>query len=48
VSATFVTPYPPGSPVLIPGQVFSKEIVSFMRGLNTPEIHGYRPKGPAP
>lgn len=44
VSATFVTPYPPGSPVLVPGQVFSKEILSFMRGLDTPEIHGYSPQ----
>jgi arginine decarboxylase len=43
VSATFVTPYPPGFPVLVPGQVFSPEILSFMRSLDTPEIHGYRP-----
>jgi arginine decarboxylase len=43
VSATFVTPYPPGFPVLVPGQVFSKQIVSFIRDLDTPEIHGYRP-----
>src|SRR6185436_7024866 len=43
VSATFVTPYPPGFPVLVPGQVFSKEILSFMRSLDTPEIHGYQP-----
>ena len=43
VSATFVTPYPPGFPVLVPGQVFSKEILSFMRSLDTPEIHGYEP-----
>ena len=43
VSATFVTPYPPGFPVLVPGQVFSKEILSFMRSLDTPEIHGYSP-----
>ena len=41
VSATFVTPYPPGFPVLVPGQVFSREIVAFMRDLDTPEIHGY-------
>jgi arginine decarboxylase len=41
VSATFVTPYPPGFPVLVPGQVFSEEILSFMRSLDTPEIHGY-------
>ena len=43
VSATFVTPYPPGFPVLVPGQVFSKEILSFMGSLDTPEIHGYQP-----
>ena len=44
VSATFVTPYPPGFPVLVPGQVFSNEILSFMRSLDTPEIHGYKPE----
>ena len=44
VSATFVTPYPPGFPVLVPGQVFSEEILSFMRSLDTPEIHGYDAK----
>jgi arginine decarboxylase len=42
-SATFVTPYPPGFPVLVPGQVFSREILTFLRDLDTPEIHGYRP-----
>ncbi len=44
VSATFVTPYPPGFPVLVPGQEFSEEILSFMRSLDTPEIHGYEAK----
>jgi arginine decarboxylase len=44
VSATFVTPYPPGFPVLVPGQVFSREILSFIRDLDTPEIHGYEPE----
>jgi arginine decarboxylase len=44
VSATFVTPYPPGFPVLVPGQVFSQQILSFMRDLDTPEIHGYDPQ----
>jgi arginine decarboxylase len=44
VSATYVTPYPPGFPVLVPGQVFSREILKFMRDLDTPEIHGYLPK----
>jgi arginine decarboxylase len=42
VSTTYVTPYPPGFPVLVPGQVFSKQILTFMRSLDTPEIHGYR------
>ena len=44
VSATFVTPYPPGYPVLVPGQCFSTEIMEFMSGLDTPEVHGYRPE----
>ncbi len=43
VSTTYVTPYPHGYPVLVPGQVFSPQILSFMRSLDTPEIHGYRP-----
>src|SRR5580693_670640 len=43
VSTTYVTPYPPGYPVLVPGQVFSPQILSFMRALDTPEVHGYRP-----
>lgn len=43
VSATFVTPYPPGFPVLVPGQVFSREILTFIRDLDTKEIHGYKP-----
>ncbi|MGZ8812927.1 MAG: aminotransferase class I/II-fold pyridoxal phosphate-dependent enzyme [Mycobacterium sp.] len=43
VSATFVTPYPPGFPVLVPGQLFSREILAFIRDLDTPEIHGYQP-----
>jgi arginine decarboxylase len=43
VSTTYVTPYPPGYPVLVPGQVFSPQILSFMRTLDTPEVHGYRP-----
>ncbi|TSD99918.1 ornithine decarboxylase [Skermania sp. ID1734] len=43
VSATFVTPYPPGFPVLVPGQLFSKQILNFIRKLDTREIHGYRP-----
>jgi Orn/Lys/Arg decarboxylase, C-terminal domain len=43
VSATYLTPYPPGFPVLVPGQMFSQQILAFMQSLDTPEVHGYRP-----
>lgn len=43
VSASFVIPYPPGFPILVPGQVISREILTFMRALDVSEIHGYRP-----
>ncbi|WP_323797626.1 aminotransferase class I/II-fold pyridoxal phosphate-dependent enzyme [Nisaea sp.] len=43
VSATFVIPYPPGFPILVPGQVISAEIIEFLRNLDVKEIHGYRP-----
>lgn len=42
VASTFVIPYPPGSPVLVPGQVVSEEIINFMTALDVSEIHGYR------
>ncbi len=42
VSTTFVIPYPPGFPVLVPGQVVSKEIIRFLLALDVKEIHGYR------
>ena len=44
VSTTFVIPYPPGFPVLVPGQVISEEIVEFLLALDVKEIHGYRPE----
>ncbi len=44
VSTTFVIPYPPGFPILVPGQVISQEIITFMRALDVKEIHGYRPE----
>jgi arginine decarboxylase len=43
VSTTFVVPYPPGFPVLVPGQVVSKEIIYFLAQLDVKEIHGYNP-----
>ncbi len=41
VSAAFITPYPPGFPVLAPGQVITREIVQFLMALDVKEIHGY-------
>lgn len=42
VSTNFVVPYPPGFPVLVPGQVVSDEIVEFMQKLDVDEVHGFR------
>lgn len=42
VSASFVIPYPPGFPILVPGQVLSKDILEFFIKLDVREIHGYR------
>jgi arginine decarboxylase len=41
VSANFVIPYPPGFPIMVPGQVVTREIIDFMRKLDVKEIHGY-------
>ena len=43
VSASFVTPYPPGYPILVPGQVVSPEILGYLKALDVKEIHGYNP-----
>jgi len=42
VASSFVIPYPPGFPVLVPGQVVSHEIIQFLLALDVSEIHGYR------
>jgi arginine decarboxylase len=42
VASSFIIPYPPGFPVLVPGQVVSKEIIMFLNALDVSEIHGYR------
>ncbi len=44
VSARFVTPYPPGFPVLVPGQVVTAEILDYLLALDVKEIHGYEPE----
>ncbi len=41
VSAKFVIPYPPGFPILVPGQVITRETIAFMRKLDVKEIHGF-------
>ncbi|MFZ0849036.1 MAG: decarboxylase [Hyphomicrobiaceae bacterium] len=41
VAATFVIPYPPGFPIMVPGQVITQETIDFMRKLDVKEIHGY-------
>jgi arginine decarboxylase len=41
VSANFVIPYPPGFPIMVPGQVITAETISFMRKLDVKEIHGF-------
>ena len=41
VSANFVIPYPPGFPIMVPGQVITAETIEFMRKLDVKEIHGF-------
>ena len=41
VSANFVIPYPPGFPIMVPGQVIKADTIEFMRKLDVKEIHGY-------
>ena len=41
VAADFVIPYPPGFPIMVPGQVITSDTITFMRKLDVKEIHGY-------
>ena len=41
VSASFVIPYPPGFPVLVPGQIITLEILTYFQQIRVSEIHGY-------
>ncbi len=41
ISANFVIPYPPGFPIMVPGQVITEDTITFMRQLDVKEIHGY-------
>ena len=37
----FIIPYPPGFPILVPGQIVTKEILEFLIKLDVKEIHGF-------
>lgn len=39
--AKFVIPYPPGFPIMVPGQVITPETIAFMRKLDVKQIRGY-------
>jgi arginine decarboxylase len=41
IAADFVIPYPPGFPIMVPGQVVTTDTIEFMRKLDVKEIHGY-------
>ena len=41
IAADFVIPYPPGFPIMVPGQVITADTITFMRKLDVKEIHGY-------
>ena len=41
VSASFVTPYPPGFPVIVPGQLITMEVLEFFQHIKVKEIHGF-------
>ncbi|MFT5288356.1 MAG: arginine decarboxylase [Planctomycetota bacterium] len=43
VSASFVTPYPPGFPVLVPGQLVLAEVAAYLAALDVKEVHGFDP-----
>ncbi len=41
ISANLVIPYPPGFPIMVPGQVITADTITYMRKLDVKEIHGY-------
>ena len=40
-TANFVIPYPPGFPIMVPGQGIDEETIPFIRKLDAKESHGY-------
>ena len=43
VSAGFVTPYPPGFPIIVPGQLITYDLLRYLQNIQIKEIHGYHP-----
>ncbi len=43
VSASFVTPYPPGFPIIVPGQIITQDILVYLQKMRIKEIHGLQP-----
>ena len=41
ISAGFVTPYPPGFPIIVPGQIITYDILLYLQNIKISEIHGY-------
>ena len=41
VGTRLVTPYPPGYPVIVPGQIISREVLKFLE-VHQGEIHGFK------
>ncbi len=44
VSAGFITPYPPGFPIIVPGQIITYDILSYLQNIQIKEIHGFDPE----
>jgi arginine decarboxylase len=44
VSAAFVTPYPPGFPLLLPGQLITPGLLRYLQRLHIKEVHGLCPE----
>ncbi|MCH9650800.1 MAG: hypothetical protein K0U98_21410 [Deltaproteobacteria bacterium] len=42
ISASYVSPYPPGYPVLVPGQEVDQSTVDYLLSLHSKEIHGLK------
>lgn len=41
VSAGFITPYPPGFPIIVPGQLITYDLLLYLQNIQIKEIHGY-------